>query len=67
MALLFLLTITNTGDIFSNDSHKFHSENLKTIANSAVNVDISTKVERPKRKAALEAQKKFLISNLIIE
>ena len=46
---------------------EFHSENLKTIANSAVNVDISTKVERPKRKAALEAQKKFLISNLIIE
>ena len=46
---------------------EFHSENLKTIANSAVNVDISTKVERPKRKAALEAQKKILVSNLIVE
>ena len=31
---------------------ELHSENFKAIPNSAVNLDISTKVERPKRKAA---------------
>ena len=46
---------------------EFHSGDIKAKVNKAADQDKLLKVERPKRKAALEAQKRFLAINLISE
>ena len=44
---------------------EYHHGDIKAKVNKAADQDKVLKVERPKRKAALEAQKRFLTINLI--
>ena len=65
----YIQTKTNIGWYSINNIRllEFHSPDIKAKVNKAAELDKLLKVERPKRKAALEAQKRFLAINLISE